>query len=56
MVGQKNRDKGKAISNDELPAIPEKLYFTIGEVAKLCCLQPHVLRYWEQEFSVFKSH
>ena len=36
--------------NDKLPAIPEKLYFTIGEVAKLCRLQPHVLRYWEQEF------
>ncbi len=34
-----------------LPAIPEKLYFTIGEVANLCDLKPHVLRYWEQEFS-----
>ena len=34
-----------------LPVIPEKLYFTIGEVAKLCQLQPHVLRYWEQEFN-----
>ena len=34
-----------------LPPIPEKLYFTIGEVGKLCDLQPHVLRYWEQEFS-----
>ena len=34
----------------DLPEIPEKLYFTIGEVAKLCDLQPHVLRYWEQEF------
>ena len=33
-----------------LPPIPEKLYFTIGEVGKLCDLQPHVLRYWEQEF------
>lgn len=34
----------------ELPTIPDKLYFTIGEVAKLCDLKPHVLRYWEQEF------
>lgn len=38
----------------ELPPIPEKLYFTIGEVAKLCDLKPHVLRYWEQEFPVLK--
>ncbi len=35
---------------DQLPSIPEKLYFTIGEVADLCLLKPHVLRYWEQEF------
>jgi len=33
-----------------LPPIPEKLYFTIGEVAELCQLKQHVLRYWEQEF------
>ncbi len=33
-----------------LPVIPEKLYFTIGEVSVLCDLKPHVLRYWEQEF------
>ena len=30
--------------------IPDKIYFTIGEVSKLCLLEPHVLRYWEQEF------
>lgn len=36
----------------ELSAIPDKLYFTIGEVATLCDLKPHVLRYWEQEFPV----
>lgn len=36
----------------DLPPIPNKRYFTIGEVGQLCCLQPHVLRYWEQEFSV----
>lgn len=34
-----------------LPAIPAKRYFTIGEVADLCGVKPHVLRYWEQEFS-----
>jgi len=38
------------MANDSLPAIPEKLYFTIGEVGRLCDLRPHVLRYWEQEF------
>ena len=35
--------------NDELPAIPGKRYFTIGEVSDLCLVKPHVLRYWEQE-------
>ena len=34
-----------------LPAIPAKRYFTIGEVAQLCGVKPHVLRYWEQEFT-----
>ena len=33
-----------------LPLIPEKRYFTIGEVSDLCTVKPHVLRYWEQEF------
>ena len=37
--------------NNELPAIPTKKYFTIGEVSDLCGVKPHVLRYWEQEFS-----
>ncbi|WP_374962676.1 MerR family transcriptional regulator [Spongiibacter tropicus] len=36
--------------NDELPPIPGKRYFTIGEVSELCSVKPHVLRYWEQEF------
>ena len=35
---------------DELPPIPGKRYFTIGEVSELCGVKPHVLRYWEQEF------
>ena len=35
---------------NELPPIPSKRYFTIGEVSTLCELKPHVLRYWEQEF------
>jgi DNA-binding transcriptional MerR regulator len=34
-----------------LPPVPAKRYFAIGEVSKLCDLKPHVLRYWEQEFS-----
>ena len=36
--------------NGELPPIPGKRYFTIGEVSGLCDVKPHVLRYWEQEF------
>ena len=46
---QKVSKKQKA--NNPLPSIPEKVYFTIGEVGKLCELKPHVLRYWEQEFT-----
>jgi DNA-binding transcriptional MerR regulator len=38
----------------ELPEIPGKRYFTIGEVSKLCDIKPHVLRYWEQEFDQLK--
>ncbi len=41
-------------NNDELPAIPGKRYFTIGEVSDLCAVKPHVLRYWEQEFPQLK--
>ena len=36
---------------NSLPSIPAKRYFTIGEVAELCGVKPHVLRYWEQEFT-----
>ena len=38
-------------NNNELPPIPDKRYFTIGEVSDLCGVKPHVLRYWEQEFT-----
>lgn len=48
MSNLKKRRTSKETS--ELPSIPDKIYFTIGEVGKLCLLQPHVLRYWEQEF------
>jgi len=44
----------EASSQSELPPIPAKRYFTIGEVAELCAVKPHVLRYWEQEFSQLK--
>lgn len=40
----------EASNNNELPPIPGKRYFTIGEVSELCGVKPHVLRYWEQEF------
>jgi len=38
----------------DLPPIPAKRYFTIGEVSDLCGVKPHVLRYWEQEFTQLK--
>lgn len=41
-------------NNDQLPTIPGKRYFTIGEVSELCDVKPHVLRYWEQEFPQLK--
>ena len=41
-------------SNSDLPVIPAKRYFTIGEVSELCGVKPHVLRYWEQEFPNLK--
>lgn len=40
-----------SMGNTTLPSIPAKRYFTIGEVAELCGVKPHVLRYWEQEFT-----
>jgi DNA-binding transcriptional MerR regulator len=44
----------EAKNNDELPPIPPKRYFTIGEVGELCVVKPHVLRYWEAEFPQLK--
>jgi DNA-binding transcriptional MerR regulator len=41
----------RADGPDKLPPIPPKRYFTIGEVSDLCGVKPHVLRYWEQEFT-----
>jgi len=40
--------------NSDLPLIPAKRYFTIGEVSELCGVKAHVLRYWEQEFTQLK--
>ena len=44
----------KHSSLSELPLLPTKRYFTIGEVSELCAVKPHVLRYWEQEFPQLK--
>ena len=46
--------EGSYDTNGALPAIPAKRYFTIGEVSELCAVKPHVLRYWEQEFTQLK--
>ncbi len=42
------------LPSNSLPTIPAKRYFTIGEVSDLCGVKPHVLRYWEQEFTQLK--
>ena len=47
-------DMKEPIASLNLPTIPSKQYFAIGEVSKLCDVKPHVLRYWEQEFSEIK--
>jgi len=44
----------ETLLKEELPPIPAKRYFTIGEVSELCGVKPHVLRYWEQEFTQLK--
>ena len=52
MAQKLKTSKAKALSPDS--PIPDKLYFKIGEVAKLVGVQPHVLRYWEREVSSIK--
>ncbi|MFC5511965.1 MerR family transcriptional regulator [Massilia jejuensis] len=47
-------DRPNRIELTALPPIPAKRYFTIGEVSELCGVKPHVLRYWEQEFTQLK--
>ncbi|MGB0466782.1 MAG: MerR family transcriptional regulator [Pontibacterium sp.] len=49
-----NTRQATIIRTNEPPPIPNRRYFTIGEVGKLCDLKPHVLRYWEQEFEQIK--
>ena len=49
------RPKDKKSEETLADLIPDKRYFTIGEVSKLCDIKPHVLRYWEQEFPVLQS-
>ena len=48
------RSNASASESGQLPPIPAKRYFTIGEVSELCRVKPHVLRYWEQEFTQLK--
>jgi DNA-binding transcriptional MerR regulator len=47
-------DSSSSKPSSALPSIPAKRYFTIGEVSELCGVKPHVLRYWEQEFTQLK--
>lgn len=54
MANQPNRQKQLNKPSSELQAIPDKLYFGIGEVAKLCDIKTHVLRYWEEEFEALE--
>ena len=49
-MSDKKETTTKTTSDTDLSPIPDKLYFSIGEVGELCDLKPHVLRYWEQEF------
>jgi DNA-binding transcriptional MerR regulator len=51
MAGPRTPERG---NGGTLPPIPAKRYFTIGEVSDLCGVKPHVLRYWEQEFTQLK--
>ena len=49
-----DENSSQTSSKANLPPIPAKRYFTIGEVSELCGVKPHVLRYWEQEFTQLK--
>lgn len=50
-MSDRKKQKAANKASATLPPIPDKRYFTIGEVGRLCDLKPHVLRYWEQEFN-----
>jgi len=52
-MGGKKKSKGES-KDANLTQIPEKLYFRIGEVAKIVGVEPYVLRFWEREFSTLK--
>ena len=54
LVTKSRAERKKQQQQVDLPPIPDKIYFTIGEASKLCSLEQHVLRYWEQEFSQLK--
>jgi DNA-binding transcriptional MerR regulator len=54
MAIKERRVKRKQLSDQDLPAIPDKRYFTISEVGDLCAVKAYVLRYWEQEFPQLK--
>jgi DNA-binding transcriptional MerR regulator len=51
MLEKTEFDASSALLSSQLPPIPSKRYFTIGEVSDLCGVRSHVLRYWEQEFA-----
>jgi DNA-binding transcriptional MerR regulator len=53
-VDSSNHNHSSSSPRTPLPPIPAKRYFTIGEVSELCGVKPHVLRYWEQEFTQLK--
>jgi DNA-binding transcriptional MerR regulator len=53
-VESSNNQSNSSKRKTQLPPIPAKRYFTIGEVSELCGVKPHVLRYWEQEFTQLK--
>lgn len=53
-MSEKAVSMSEHVAKVQLPPIPAKRYFTIGEVSELCGVKPHVLRYWEQEFTQLK--